>query len=379
MIYFDNAATTFPKPELVYQALDRVNRTLAFNAGRGESAESELAMKSITEARAQVASFVPGSLPSHVVFTSSATEALNEIILGLNLLEGETVYISPFEHNAIVRPLAQLKKRGINIEVLPFDHCTWQLDVEGMKQMFLLKKPRAVFVSQISNVTGYALPYNDIFEASQKYDAVNVLDAAQGFGVFPITDSSHCSYIIFDGHKSLYASFGVGGFVVVRDHHLIPVLRGGTGSDSLNPEMPEDLPGRYEAGSQNVVAIASLIASIQWLKTQNVAKHEIELTSYFRQRLTELACVKIFCPDNVVSHGIVSLDVEGYSAGDMGILLSNEGISVRTGYHCAPLIHSFIGSLPYQGTVRFSFGAFNKKDEIDIALQSLKNAIGGVI
>lgn len=372
MIYFDNAATTFPKPECVYEALDKANRTQAFNAGRGESAESEEATSIISEARSCVASILPGTAPSHVVFTSSATDALNKLILGLDLLDGETVYVSPFEHNAIMRPLRRLQKNGVDVKVLPFDKQTWSLDIQEMKQMFALKKPKAVFISQISNVTGFAVPYWDVFSASKEYGAINVLDAAQGFGVFSIDHPEDCSYIVFAGHKSLYASFGVAGFIVVHDMKIEPVIRGGTGSDSLSADMPECLPGRYEAGSPNVVAISSLIASIKWLKSQNVAEHEDRLAEYFRLHIKAIPKIKIFAPDSIKLHGIVSMAVNGYGASDVGIILSEKGFSIRTGYHCAPLVHDFIGSIPYQGTVRFSFGAFNDENEINGVIKTLE-------
>jgi selenocysteine lyase/cysteine desulfurase len=373
MIYFDNAATTFPKPESVYLELDKINRTAAFNAGRGESAESEMASDLVQKARKAVASFIPQIDPSRVVFTSSATEALNLLILGMDLADGDTVYISPFEHNAIVRPLKRLEKeKGIRIEVIPFDKNTWSLDLNALRQAFVLRKPSAVFLSQISNVTGYALPYKQIFQMSKQYSAINVLDAAQGYGVFPVSDWDLCSYIVFAGHKSLYGSFGVAGFLVVDDHNLAVIKSGGTGSDSLNPEMPEQLPGRYEAGSLDVVAIASLIPSIQFLHSHDVAKNETELSEYFKTELKKLPEITVYCPEGVVSHGIVSFDVAGHSSEEMGILLGEKGFSVRTGYHCAPLVHEFISSLRYLGTVRCSFGAFNNKKEVDFLVAELK-------
>jgi len=373
MIYFDNAATTFPKPESVYLQLDEANRNLAFNAGRGESKESEKASDIIQKAREAVASFIPALTSSQVVFTSSATESLNLLISGMGLSEGDTVYISPFEHNAIVRPLKRLEKEnGIKIEVIPFDKKTWSLDYEKLQQMFVLRKPAAVFVSQISNVTGFALPYKEIFELSKPYRAINILDAAQGYGVFPIVNWDICSYIVFAGHKSLYGSFGVAGFVVIDDCQIAITKSGGTGSDSLNPNMPEQLPGRYEAGSLNVVAISSLIPSIKFLKEKKLAEHEIYLAEYFKNKLKENPKITVFCPNDIISHGIVSFDIEGCSSEEAGAILGDAGFSVRTGYHCAPLVHDFISSTKYLGTIRCSFGAFNTKQQIDALINTLK-------
>lgn len=368
MIYLDNAATTFPKPENVYLAVDRLTRECSFNAGRGESLESEKALRIIEEARSAVSSLVPNSNPSGVVFASSATDALNKIILGLDLLEGDTVYVSPFEHNAVVRPLKRLENLGVKIAVLPFDEETWKLDRGKMLDEFALNEPSAVFISHISNATGFELPVDEIFAESAKYNAVNVLDAAQSLGVHPLPVLAHCDYIVFAGHKTLYGIFGVGGFIALHDRGLEAIIRGGTGSDSLNPEMPDQIPNKYESGSLNTIAIGCLIDSIQWLKTESVSEHEAELTKYFITRLATIPKIKIFFPKNIVPCGIVSIAVSGYSSSEVGLLLSRQGISVRTGYHCAPLVHDFIGSMPYEGTIRFSFGAFNTKEEIDAVI-----------
>ena len=372
MIYVDNAATTFPKPEAVYQALDKANRTLAFNAGRGESLESETASKIIDEARLAVASFIHGVSANHVIFTSSATDALNKLILGMDLLEGDTVYVSPFEHNAIIRPLRRLEESGVKVKVLPFDPITWGIDEAKMRQQFALDNPAAVLISHISNVTGYELPVETIFAASKKYGAINILDAAQSFGVFPLSVAKEASYVVFAGHKSLYASFGAAGFVVVEDRGLSSVIRGGTGSDSLNPEMPGALPGKYESGSPNVVAISSLLASIPWLKEKDIVSHETDLSESLRDRLSENPKIKIFYPEGKRTNGILSIAVEGYTAAEVGILLKQNSISARTGYHCAPLIHDFIGSKPFEGTIRFSFGAFNNEKDVNLISSLLK-------
>lgn len=368
MIYLDNAATTFPKPEEVYRKLDFANRNLAFNAGRGESNESESAAAEIFKAREAISSLIDGCSPNQVVFSSSATDALNKIILGLNLCEGDTVYVSPFEHNAIIRPLHRLAKSWVRVEIIPFNKETWDLDEDLMIQKFALHNPTAVFISHVSNVTGYELPYKRIFDASAKYGSVNVLDCAQSFGIIPVCKDSNISYLVFDGHKSLYGSFGVGGFIAIHDSNLEPVIAGGTGSDSLNPEMPDLLPQRYESGSLNVVAISSLVESCKWIKNSDIGRHERKLSEYTISELRKNEKVKVFLPKGVISNGIVSFDVDGYLASDIGIVFNSNGISIRTGYHCAPLVHRFIGSDIYGGTARISFGAFNSLEDAKKAI-----------
>lgn len=374
MIYFDNAATTFPKPECVYSYMDYVNRNMSFNAGRGEYKESNEAYKLIDDARNKVGRIV-GKRGKAVVFSSSATEALNQIIYGLSLSHSDSVFVSPFEHNAVVRPLYNLvREKGIEVKQIPFDTVDWNLKKEEFENELTVYKPKAVFVSQISNVTGYEIPYEEIFGIAKGHKAITILDASQGFGVKDIRESENIDYIIFAGHKSLYGQFGVGGFVALRDGALSIVKAGGTGSDSLNTSMPFDLPYKFEAGSYNVVAISSLCASIDWLKNKKIYEEEKALTEYLISRLSEMDNIHMYIPKNGNIFGIVSITVDDYSPTDIGNILYDEyGIAVRTGFHCAPFIHKFLGTVNLGGTVRISLGAFNNKDDVDILMNALKS------
>ena len=272
MIYFDNAATTFPKPEPVYEAINKAMREYSFNAGRGSYNKASKTFKMIEETRQKLADVV-GASQNQVVFTSSATESLNNIIYGLGLKEGDNVYVSPFEHNAVIRPLHNLK---VNICILPFDKKTWELEVNKLNDMFLLKKPKVIIISHISNVTGYELPYKEIFKHGKKFDSITVLDSAQGFGVYPIV-TNDCDYIVFAGHKSLYAMFGIAGYLKLSNNHQKEFKIGGTGSDSLNPNMPELMPYRYEAGSLNSIGIYSINIALDFLKCVNFSAVKCDL------------------------------------------------------------------------------------------------------
>ncbi len=372
MIYLDNAATTYPKPEEVYKALDYGNRNLAFNAGRGSYPSARSVTELIQETRQLLGDLlkVPGNTVS---FESSATEALNIIINGIPFQSGDTVYISPFEHNAVVRPLYNLKEKiGINIELLPFDKKTWKFDEERAADLFALKKPKAVFISHISNVTGYILPFGTIFASAKRYNSITVLDCSQSLGVLnPSVENT--DFVVFAGHKSLYASFGIAGFYNLAEIKLNVTKSGGTGSDSLNHNMPEDGPGRYESGSLNSVAVAGLNASLKWLKQQDVFEHEKQLTNRLIDGLKKIPKIHIFLPDEVSQiNGIVSIAVEGYNSSDVGSILSDEfNISVRTGYHCSPFIHDFIHSHEFAGTVRISVGAMTSTGDIDCLVEAL--------
>lgn len=373
LIYLDNAATTYPKPESVYTAIDFANRNLAFNAGRGSYKEARTVAELIQSTREKLASLVKGANSSMVSFESSATEALNIIINGIDFKEGDTVYISPFEHNAVVRPLYNLKDRiGINIEVLPFNQTTWEYDENKANDMFLMKKPAACFLTHISNVSGYILPFGVIFAQTKKYNCINILDCSQSLGVLNPT-ITNTDFIVFAGHKSLYATFGAAGFINTGNIKLSVTKSGGTGSDSLNPYMPETGNLRYEAGSINSVAIAGLNASVDWVSETPILNHELELTEYLIEGLTKCDNVLLFVPPEGKRVGIVSFAIPNYSAEDIGSILSEEfGICVRTGYHCCPFIHTFIGSKLYGGTVRVSLSWFTKKDELDSLINAIK-------
>lgn len=374
MIYLDNAATTYPKPENVYIALDKANRN-AFNTGRG----SYKCAREASEAKETVRNKIlklNNIKNAKVIYTNSATVALNDLIFGIDLKENDYVYISPFEHNSIVRPLEELKKRiHINIETLPFDKQTWEPNYDKISDMFAIHNPAAIFLSQVSNVTGYVLPYDKIFQLTKKYNSINILDASQGYGIVPIKNSEDINYIVFAGHKSLYASFGIAGYIKLKSDKLKQSLFGGTGSDTMNPNMPDTIPDGYEAGSPNIVAICGLDASIDWLNNVDIYNHEKELTDYLIEKLKTLKKVKLFLPDRYESiFGMVSIGMNNYSSDDVGSILDDEySIYVRTGYHCAPLIHDFIGSMEYNGTVRISLNYFNTKNDIDLLINALES------
>lgn len=373
MVYLDNAATTYPKPEEVLIALDNANRN-AFNSGRGSYKESRQASELKEMVRKKILE-LNNIKSGNVVYSSSATESMNDIIFGLNVNSGDNIYVSPFEHNSIIRPLEELRKqKGINVITLPFDEKSWEIDHKKISDMFTLHKPSAIFLSQISNVTGFILPYNDIFNLASKYNSINVLDAAQGYGIVKIDNYTNIHYIVFAGHKSLYASFGIAGYIKLKNDILLKHKFGGTGSDTMNPNMLDVFPDGYEAGSTNIVAISGLNASIDWILKNDIYVQELELTRYLIKELSSIKKIKLFLPqayNNIF--GVVSIGVDGYMSEDVGRILDDEfEICVRTGYHCSPLIHEFIGSNEYLGTVRVSLSYFTTKEHIDYLIQALK-------
>ena len=236
-----------------------------------------------------------------------------------------------------------------------------------------------VICTHVSNVTGYILPVTEIFHEAKKFDAVCILDSAQSLGLVPIDVRSMAVDIIaFAGHKTLYGPFGIGGFLNITGIGLDEVITGGTGSDSLNLEMPDHPEGRYEAASSNIVAISGLNAALKEINTEENYSKEKELTDYFIERVSKLKNIKMFLPEHIDNHvGIVSFVVNGMASEDVGSILDEDfDIAVRTGYHCAPFIHDYIGDKKNSGTVRVGIGRFNSKADIDILISSLEDIAG---
>ena len=299
MIYLDNAATTFPKPETVYKAMDVANRELAVNAGRGSYKLARQANQLIVETKQKLRELVHAEISVPVIFTTSITLAMNQIINGIELREGAVVYVSPYEHNAVARcihKLAQNKK--LRVKEIPIDD-TLKIDIEKMKYEFSKDKPEVVFCTHISNVTGYILPASQIFEEAKKHGAVTVLDTAQSLGLIDVDCRKlNADIIAFAGHKSLYGPLGIGGFINISSVCLKDFLVGGTGSDSLNLEMPNGTESKYEFASSNIVAIAGINAALCELDQKKIFEHEDKLTQYLIEKLTAIRELKIFSYDS---------------------------------------------------------------------------------
>lgn len=385
MIYLDNAATTFPKPECVYDRVNAIQRTIAVNVGRGGYNAASQAMQVVDETRALMASFVGAESPDRVVFTPSATIAANEIILGLEWDEYKVVYITPFEHNAIARPLNDMCERfRIKLHFLPFNPKTQSVDMDELDHAFALNPPDYVFMNHVSNVTGVVVPIAAIAEKAKEYSSIVIVDGSQSVGLLPINlRESDVDFLIFAGHKNLYASWGIGGFVSGSQYPLRPTLAGGTGSDSLNLKMGNSYPGGFEMGSPNIIAIASLNESLKWIiriGQELIEKKKKELTAKLIEGLIQRG-VMLYLPAEDVEHtSVVSFNIPGYEANEVGTILNEDfDIAVRTGYHCAPYIHNFIGSLSSHGTVRISIGFFNTEADIDALLAAVTDIMGDEI
>lgn len=281
MIYLDNAATTFPKPERVYTALETANRELSFNAGRGSYKAARAASAIIDDTKNRLLSLFHATGYADIVFTPSVTHALNQVLNGLDLTGNSVIYVSPYEHNAVARTVYQLSvNSGASVKMLPLTK-DLQIDLEKAKYQFSINSPSVVILNALSNVTGYILPVAEIFLMAKEYGAITVLDAAQAAGLIDLDmPALNADVLCFAGHKTLMGPFGIGGFLIKHGITLKKVLTGGTGSASLTLDMPEEAPGRYEASSTNVVAIAGLNASLKGLDINEHRKTLRELTEY---------------------------------------------------------------------------------------------------
>lgn len=420
-IYFDNAATTYPKSERVYKAMEEANRRLAVNAGRGSYRLAKKAASVIEETRKNILKLAKAEEVAEVVFTPSATLACNQVLGGLSWEKEDTVYVTPYEHNAVMRVLHLLQQQyGFQIEELAITPETLELDMEKIKYQFGKRPPNVVVMSQVSNVTGYIVPWEEIARGTQKYEPIVIMDGSQGFGLVPVQlKNTPVDFYIFAGHKTLYGPLGVGGYINNRGKHLKHLLAGGTGSDSLNLEMSKDTAG-YEPGSHNIVAIAGLLEATReileketsvkeellqeelaekrqqqeelWQKKfQQDLRREQELRQYLEEKLSKIPGVILYLrkceqeKESIVKKraikertGIVPMNIEGYKAADVGMVLDEDyNIAVRTGYHCAPLIHKYLKDEDYAGVVRISLGKFNTKEEIDYLVKAVEEIAMG--
>ena len=374
MAYFDNAATTYPKPECVYTFMDQFYRQSGGNAGRGHYSLAQSAGELILDTRKRIQELL--HCPAkQVVFTPTATIALNIIIQGIIASGVKNVYISPFEHNAVTRTLHHYEQiERISVTQLSVTK-DLKYDLEKIRYQFDAVKPDLVIVSHASNTIGLVAPIEDIFSLAKKYDAYTLVDMAQSAGVIDCNIGLNCiDFAVFAGHKTLYGPTGISGFVMEPSIKLPVVLFGGTGYESANQDMPESMPEKYEMGTLNVVGIAGFNASLKWIQEKTIetlALKEKENRGKLLEILNNYEFIRIV--GNYESNeyvGIVSCLIEGISSDSAGNIFDRQGISVRTGLHCAPLAHKFMGTYP-AGTIRFSVNYFTSEEDFEQLIEAL--------
>ena len=361
--------------------MDGFYRNYGGSAGRGNYALANTAKRMIDETRGLLQDLFHCPAKK-IIFTPTATIALNMIIQGIVQAGSRTVYISPFEHNAVTRTLHHFERIGqIKIMELAVSD-RFEYDMARIRYQFDAVRPEFVIMSHASNVIGLVAPIEAVFALAKEYGAITLADMAQTAGLVDLNVGLETiDFAVFAGHKTLLAPTGISGFVMKQGVDLPPILFGGTGYDSANQDMPESLPERYEMGTLNIAGIAGLNAALKWIKCQTVARLYEEEEKQRKRLLALIYRYEFIKVLGVVEDrkyiGIVSCLLAGISSDSAGSIFSERGISVRTGLQCAPKAHRFLGTYP-AGTIRFSVNALtgdkdfkelqNALDEIEISL-----------
>lgn len=375
IVYLDHAATSWPKPPVVFEAMRKAMEEAAANPGRGSHRMAVKASRVLYGTRKTLADLFGVKNPNDIALTSNTTEALNLAIKGY-LREGDHVIATMIEHNSVRRPLEYLKRtRGIQVDYIPVDE-EGQLDMQLMEGAFR-SNTRLVVCSQSSNLLGSIIPLIEIGELVKRKGAVLLVDAAQSAGMLDIhVEEMHIGMLAFPGHKGLLGPQGTGGLYISPDIDLEPLLHGGTGSQSEAIEQPTVRPDRYEAGTPNTIGYAGLQAGVrkvlEWTP-QHIYRHEWELTQYMMEGLQEVGGFRILGPAlGQARTGIVAFVSERYSASELAFRLDREyGIAVRAGYHCTPLAHMASGT-EQTGAIRASVGISTSRDEIEFMRKAIK-------
>ncbi|MGI6603597.1 MAG: aminotransferase class V-fold PLP-dependent enzyme [bacterium] len=382
MIYLDNAATSNPKPDTVWQAMESYMRTLGTSPGRGGYASSLASGRLVFSTRSRVCSLFNVPTEKQVVFMPNVTYALNTAFKGL-LVPGDHVITSSMEHNSVIRPLRFLEAEGdIEVSIVPCNS-KGELDPEDVRKA-LRPDTKMIVLTAASNVTGTLMPIHAVGRIAREAGVYYVLDTAQAAGYLDLNFGDLATDVLaFTGHKSLYGPPGTGGFVLSERAaaQMVPLVQGGTGSRSDREEQPEDLPDKFEAGTLNTVGIAGLGAGVEFVLEQGLARirvHESNLTRLFIAGLREISGLRFYGPDEDRERvPTVSVTLPGLDLGEVAYRLDAEyGIMVRSGLHCSPLAHRTIGTFP-EGTLRFSFGYFNTEVDVHAALQALERFAAG--
>ena len=368
MAYFDNAATTYPKPEEVYSFMDRFYRECGASVGRGHYSLSRSTAQMVAETRSLIQDLL--HCPAkQVVFTPMATIALNMIIQGVINAGAKNIYISPFEHNAVTRTLHHYEKNGqISVYQLSVSQ-DLSYDLERIKYQFDANKPDFVIVSHASNVCGLVAPVEDIFSLAKKYSAITLVDMAQTAGLVDCNIGlTTFDFAVFAGHKTLYGPTGISGFVMNPEIKLPSVFFGGTGYESANQDMPDSIPEKFEMGTQNTSGLAGLNAALHWNRSQSIQEiwnREQEHRRRLLDLLSDYWFIQIIGNNPAQTYvGIVSCLIDGISSDSAAGIFDRCGISVRTGLQCAPLAHQFLGTYP-AGTIRFSVSYFSTDEDFE--------------
>jgi len=377
LIYFDNAATSWPKPESVYSFMTGFYRATGVNPGRSGFDLAIEAGSLLDRLRLRLTRFFGGDedAPERLCFGYNATDALNLIIYG-TLGPGDHVISTNLEHNSVIRPINHLvRDAGVRASFVPFDAAGF-IDPEAILRA-IRPETRLVIVNHGSNVIGTIQPVGEIGRICRERGITFAVDTTQTAGVVPINmREMNIDLLAFTGHKALMGSTGIGGLCVRKHVNLRQTRAGGTGVESIHPYHLEEYPWRMEYGTPNMLGVASLWAGLEWLEERGVERihaQEMRLAARLLDGLRQVDRVRLYCCESLEKHlSTILLNIEGLDAGDLGTLLDvNHNIATRTGLHCAPLVHTQLKTAERHGGVRFSIGAFNTEAQVDRAIEAV--------
>jgi cysteine desulfurase / selenocysteine lyase len=374
LIYLDNGATSFPKPEEVYSYMDRFYRRFGVNPGRSGYDLCIEAAATVDGTRKMLTSLFHGGDPSHLCFSYNSTDALNLILFGM-LSPGDHAISTNLEHNSVLRPLYHLSRDGIDVDFVPFDGAGF-VDPDEIRRRFR-PKTRLVIVNHASNVIGTVQPVREIGRACREAGIPFAIDASQSAGKISIDmKEQFLDIVAFTGHKSLLGPTGIGGLYVREGIEIRQTRAGGTGVRSADRAHLTEYPFRLEYGTPNTVGIAGLHAGVTWILARGVDaihEQEMKLARMLRDGLASIPGVILYCQEDLANHiAVLAFNVQGMDAGDVGTMLDVDyDIACRTGLHCAPLVHEQLGTAKIRGAVRFGIGPFNTQEQILTAIHAV--------
>jgi len=376
LIYLDNAATSYPKPEEVYVFMDQFYRKFGVNPGRSGYDLCMEAGEVVDATRKMLTRFFNGQDPNRLCFSYNSTDALNLIIFGI-LKDNDHALTTTLEHNSVLRPLYHLfQDRGVKVDHIPFDRQGF-VDPDDFRKKFR-DDTKLVIVNHASNVIGTVQPIEAIGRHCRERGILFAIDASQSAGKIPIDiEKCHVDIVAFTGHKSLMGPTGIGGLYVREGVEIRLTRAGGTGVRSSVRTHLEEYPYRLEYGTVNVLGVAGLHAGLKWVEGKglnNIYDHEMELTRQLVDGLKSIDGVTLYCQDDLIDHiSVVCCNVDGLEALHVGTMLDvDHNIASRTGLHCAPLVHEQLGTAAIHGAVRFGIGPFNTAEHIQIAIDAVR-------
>lgn len=375
MIYLDNAATSFPKPQNVYEGMLNCMKNFGVNPGRGSYDLAIEAQENVFACRESLARMINAESSFNIIFTSNATEGLNIAIKGF-LKRGDHVISTVIEHNSVLRPLNTINKKGVLISLIGVDEEGY-VRIDSLKKE-IRKNTKLIIVNHASNVLGCVQNIHEIGLIAASHGIAFLVDASQSMGTIKIdVAKDHIDMLAFPGHKGLYGPQGTGVLYIKDNIKLENFKDGGTGSNSNSMHQPDFLPDKFESGTLNLPGICGLKEGIKFIEKtgmENIRKHEMVLTECILEEFIKLPYIKLYGPSNVSENrvAVISFNIEGKDSSRVSYLLNERGIALRTGYHCAPLIHGIMGTSK-QGTVRISPGYFNTYEHVVNLLEAIMN------